>query len=127
MSGIVENISHLSSVPNLRQISEKRVSHTSENAPNASVDELLQELRMHQIELEMQNKALRQSQLVLEESLNRYVSLYEFAPVGYLTLTENGTIAEANLVVADLLGENRSILIKQHFPRFVLPENVIKI
>lgn len=97
--------------------------HTDGATPNVSVEELLQELRVHQIELEIQNEALRQSQLALEESLNRYVSLYEFAPVGYLTLTENGTIAEANLVVAELLGENRSILIKQRFPRFVLPED----
>jgi diguanylate cyclase (GGDEF)-like protein/PAS domain S-box-containing protein len=122
-SGIVENISRLSSAPNLRQIAEKRMSHTDEAALNASVDELLQELRVHQIELEMQNEALRQTQLALEESLNRYVSLYDFAPVGYLTLTENGTIAEANLIGADLLGESRTTFIKQRFPRFIVPED----
>lgn len=93
------------------------------SAENPPVDALLQELRVHQLELEMQNEALRQAQLAVEESLNRYVNLYEFAPVGYLTLTENGTIAEANLISADLLGENRAVLVKQRFPRFIVPED----
>lgn len=97
--------------------------HTDEAELNTSVDEFLQELRVHQIELEMQNEALRQSQLALEESLNRYVSLYELSPVGYLTLTENDMIAEANLISADLLGESRSTFIKQRFPRFIVPED----
>lgn len=78
---------------------------------------------MHQLELEMQNEALRRTQLALEDSLHRYVSLYEFSPVGYLTLGENGTIEEANLISADLLGKNRSTLLKQRFPRFIAPED----
>ena len=119
----MEKKSHLSPVSNLRQAAEERMSLTDESALNTPADSLLQELRVHQVELEMQNEALRQAQLAVEESLNRYVSLYEFAPVGYLTLTEDGTISEANLISADLLGEDRSTLIKQRFPRFIVPED----
>lgn len=134
----MENKSHLTPVTHLRLAAEKRLALTdqavleaeiedksgkSSSAKKPVIEELLQALRVHQIELEMQNEALRQAQLAAEESRDRYVSLYEFAPVGYLTLTETGRIVEANLACADLLGENRSALIKQQFARFIVPED----
>ncbi len=134
----MENKSQLTPVTHLRLAAEKRLalinqaspeventnkSNENNSANKPAVDELLQELRVHQIELEMQNEALRQAQLAAEESRDRYVSLYEFAPVGYLTLTASGRIVEANLACADLLGENRSTLIKQQFARFIVPED----
>lgn len=134
----MENKSHLTPVTHLRLTAEKRLALTdqavleaeiedksgkSSSAKKPVIEELLQALRVHQIELEVQNEALRQAQLAAEESRDRYVSLYEFAPVGYLTLTETGRIVEANLACADLLGENRSALIKQQFARFIVPED----
>ena len=88
-----------------------------------SAEELLHELRVHQIELEMQNETLRQTQLVLEESRDRYMDLYEFAPVGYLTLTNIGLISEINLTCASLLGRDRAKLLNSRFARFVVAED----
>jgi len=85
--------------------------------------DLVHELRVHQIELEMQNQELRRTQAALEASRDRYVDLYEFAPVGYLTLNADGFIAEINLAGATLLGEVRGALIKRRFARFVADES----
>ena len=80
---------------------------------------LLHELQVHQVELEMQNEELRQSRAELEAALTRYTELYDFAPVGYLTLTADGLIAELNLTGAKLLGGERGNLKKRRFASFV--------
>ena len=67
----------------------------------------------------MQNEALREAQCALEESRDRYVDLYEFAPVGYVTLTKDAVIIEGNLTVTTILGVDRRKLIKSRFVKFV--------
>src|SRR5271157_3652571 len=83
----------------------------------------LHELRVHQIELEMQNEELRRVQVELEDSRASYVDLYDFAPVGYCTLSEQGLILKANLTAASLLGVPRSALVGERFTRFIVPED----
>jgi len=118
----------LSKKPNqpdlLRTEAEARLARAplAEIAPR-SAGELLHELRVHQIELEIQNETLRQAQSTLEESRDRYVNLYDFAPVGYLTLTGDGLISEINLTGATLLGEERRKLIRRRFINFVTAED----
>jgi PAS domain S-box-containing protein len=86
-------------------------------------EELLHELQLHQIELETQNETLRQTQLSLEESRDHYINFYDFAPVGYLTLTDKGLISEINLTGAALLGMERNKLLRQRLARFVAAED----
>ncbi len=93
-------------------------------APNADLEqrplaELVQELLVHQIELETQNEQLRQAQDALEESRDRFADLYDFAPIGYLTLTDNGMISQINLTGAKMLGIVRKKLANYRFSRFV--------
>lgn len=85
----------------------------------AAGDHLLYELQVHQVELEMQNESLRQAQVELATSRDRYRDLYDFSPVGYLTLTSMGLIAEANLTFAGWLGALRSGLIGKPFSLFI--------
>jgi PAS domain S-box-containing protein len=88
-----------------------------------SADAALHELKVHQIELEMQNETLREAQVALEESRDRYLDLFEFAPVGYITLNTTGLIEEINLTGAKLLGQDRKNLRHDRFARFVVTED----
>jgi PAS domain S-box-containing protein len=71
---------------------------------------LVHELEVHQIELELQNRALREAQGLLEESRARYAELYDYAPIGHVTLDRSGVIRELNLTCAALLGKERRFL-----------------
>jgi len=88
----------------------------------SDLQKLVHALQVHQIELEMQNKELRQTRSDLETALSRYTELYDFAPVGYLTLTGDGLIARINLTGAALLGVERRKLANKQFLPFVVPE-----
>ena len=65
----------------------------------------------------------RHAQIELERSRDRYVDLYDFAPVGYLTLAADGLIAQLNLTGAGLLADERARLLGQRFSQFVTPED----
>jgi PAS domain S-box-containing protein len=86
-----------------------------------AVRNALHELRVHQIELELQNDELRRTQIELEDSRARYFELYELAPVGYLTVGEKGLVEGANLTASTLLDVPRSTLVKQPWSRFIFP------
>jgi PAS domain S-box-containing protein len=99
----------------LIQESARQISKLSE----ADARKLVRELQLHQLELEMQNEELRRTRLELEATRNRYSILYDFAPVGYLTLDAGGIIREANLTAATLLGIDREELKRKKFSQFL--------
>ena len=98
----------------LRRQAEERLKKSSliHNTPSSAeeLQRMVQELSLHQIELEMQNEELQDSRSEIEREHNRYLNLYDFAPVGYLTLARDGTIREANLTIARMLSVERSKL-----------------
>lgn len=71
------------------------------------MQQLFHEPQVHQVELELQNDELRRVQHELEAARARYFDLYDRAPIGYLTVGENGLILEANQSAASLLGVSR--------------------
>ncbi len=85
---------------------------------DAETRRLLHELQVHQIELEMQNAELQECRNQAETLLDKYVALYDFAPVGYFSLDKKGRILEVNLTGAALLGVVRSRLVSRLLPRF---------
>src|SRR5437867_5223433 len=96
---------------------------TPPGAPARAAEDLHYDLLVHQIELEMQNEELQRAGTALEESRDRYLDLYEFAPIGHLLLGTGGMISEINLTGATLLGEERKKLLHRRFARFVAPED----
>ena len=107
----------------LRRRAEERLkSQSADETTSLSADEthrLLHELQVHQVELEMQNEELLQARDNLETLLDKYTGLYDFAPVGYFTLTRAGNIHSVNLAGAALLSVERSRLIDRRFGDFV--------
>jgi len=111
-------------VTQLQAAAEKQLVNTPEDAnPAHRAEQLVHELYVHQIELEMQNEQLRQSQLDLEASRDYFVDFYDFAPVGYLTLNSDGMIDAINLTGATLLGVERNNLLLHRFASYVVPED----
>ncbi len=88
----------------------------------ADSQRLLHELQVHQVELETQNAELRQARDELEAALENFTDLYDFAPVGYFTLTAAGVINQVNLTGANLVGIERARLVSRSFGMLVRPE-----
>jgi PAS domain S-box-containing protein len=113
-------------VASLRRSAEKQLI-LQDMSPLAKVAPLrmLHELEVHKIELEMQNEMLQEARNEAETELQRYTDLYDFAPVGYLTLKPDGTILQANLTVARLLGIDRSDLLKRRFAHLIAARDIV--
>lgn len=111
----------------LRRRAEERLSEKEASPGPHPGDEdtlkLIHELSVHQIELEMQNEELMRVRSELEENLEKYSDLYDYAPVGYFTLAEDGQVLEVNFTGATLLGKERSFLINRKFCAFLAEQS----
>jgi PAS domain S-box-containing protein len=109
----------------LRDEAEEKLAQSKQPSPGLqgqTAEELIHELQVHQIELETQAEELHRVQVALEISRDKYLDLYDFAPLGYLTLSDKALINEVNLTGATLLGVERSKLISTRFRKFIAPE-----
>lgn len=108
---------------NLRARAERRRLAAAALPGKASpeVERLVQELQVHQIELEMQYEELLGAQADAEASRAQYMDLYDFAPVGYCTLDAGGTLLQLNLQTGLLLGLPRQQLLRRRLALFVAP------
>jgi PAS domain S-box-containing protein len=97
---------------------------TGPTLPEEDSRAVLQQLALHEVELEAQNTELREAYAALDASRARYLELYDRAPVGYCTLDATGRIAELNLTAAALLGEPRDALLNRKFAEVLLPEDL---
>ncbi|HZK98107.1 MAG TPA: hypothetical protein VFC67_28145 [Prolixibacteraceae bacterium] len=96
-----------------------------EDDSDMDVNRLIQELQVHQIELEMQNNELQRTNETAETALRKYTMLYDFAPICFFTLNSEGKIEELNFTGADLLGERRFGLVGSYFKVFVSEDSKV--
>jgi len=109
-----------------RKQAEKKAALCPEHNTCLSLKEtrlMIHELRVHQIELEMQNEELRRVQAELDATRLRYFDLYDLAPVGYVTLHETNMILEANLTATTMLGELRNAMLRYPLTKFILKDD----
>ena len=122
------------SLSDLRALAEKHHQVLQLKRPDysSSPEDILRnihELEVYQIELELQQEELIQSReeqaqlkTELERSLERFTELYDFAPLGYLTLSRDSRILEANLTATKILGINHSQLQGNLLTNLFIPE-----
>ena len=114
---------HIVSADELRRHAEELIDQLSASAADpvsqADVAAIVHELRVHQIELEMQNEELRTAQFELDEQRDKYFELFDLAPVGYVTVSAEGMVVNANLTATRLLGVERQMLVGKPFSAFV--------
>jgi PAS domain S-box-containing protein len=112
-----------------KHLQQKKLSTGSSALSTSSTPEEMQrfihELTVHQIELEMQREELARSRIELEASLDRYTELYDFAPLGYLTIDQSSKILAANLTATNMLGVARSQLLGIPLKLFFVPEDYV--
>ncbi|MFI3136373.1 MAG: response regulator, partial [Methylococcaceae bacterium] len=99
----------------------KKASLTERRQLGQDLKAITLDLGVHQVQLEMQNEALQKSSRALEQSRDRYADLFDFAPIGYLSLTDKGQITKINLTGAKLLGIERQAAINQSIGHFLAP------
>jgi PAS domain S-box-containing protein len=96
--------------------------HQIDSMGKTDLATLAHELSVYQVELEMQNEELRRSRKEAEEGRDRYIDLFDFAPVGFFTLDAHNRIVEVNLAGCQLLNLERTKLVNQPLTRFMAPE-----
>jgi PAS domain-containing protein len=105
----------------LRKKSEEQLTRSQSPSTPDEYDaiKLLHEVEIHKVELLMQNDSLQEARDKAETALSQYANLYDFAPVGYLTLDQSGVISKLNIMAEYLLGVQNQKLLNQSIDSFV--------
>ncbi|WLQ16342.1 PAS domain S-box protein [Hahella aquimaris] len=99
----------------------KSLTPDDEPSGESTLQRLVHELQVHQIELETQNEELRHTQLQLSDARDQYLQLYDMAPVAYVTIDQKGKILDANLKASELLSAGRKALHGSALADFISP------
>ena len=94
------------------------------DVPLNEFNKIIHDLKVYQIELELQNEELRNTQKLLEDSRNNYAQLYNEAPAGYVTLNESAMILQANQTFARMVNRNSSSINNLSFTEFIDDEDI---
>jgi PAS domain S-box-containing protein len=110
----------------LRKRAEEVLSYSNLSEMDVSEDvrRLLSELHVHQVELEMQNDELRQAQLQLAKEREKYVDLYNFAPVAYFSVDQDDVILDMNIAAAELLGQEPRYVLHRPITPYLTPNSL---
>jgi PAS domain-containing protein len=102
-----------------------QVLHDLASSPStaAAAMALLHELQVHQVEVDLQDEELRRSRAELESTLTRQIQLYDFAPMGYVTVDKGTALRELNLTAARMLGCERDQLLGRNLDAFLAPQS----
>src|SRR5262245_2611444 len=106
-----------------REIADELKRLSQRNADDATRLSLLHEVQVYQEELTVQNEALTRAQSALEETRDRFIDLYDFAPNGYMTLDQHGLILRINLTGATFIGKSRHAIEGMPLLGFVAPDS----
>jgi PAS domain S-box-containing protein len=124
-----ERKAHIDNISELRLKAEKLLAENQlkSSDPSSSSDEMIRmahELEVHRIMLEMQQQELCQTSDELEKSLEQFADLYDFAPLGYVTIERSGSILDVNLTAARMLDTERATLLGSQFSDHILAEDI---
>ena len=114
-------------VTRLRRTAEALLENSADAAAAFSENDmqrLVHELQVHHLELALQNCELKRVQAELEDSLSRYTELYDFSPIGYFTISNEGMILMANLAGTGMLGQPRSAILGRKFASFISADSL---
>jgi PAS domain S-box-containing protein len=106
----------------LRESAEKILNENLkqyDDIPVSDFSRIIHDLKVYQIELELQNEELRLAQKQLEDSRNSYAQLYNYAPAGYVTLSNNSLILQANQTFANMVNKDISQILNVSFSQFL--------
>jgi len=111
----------------LREDAERKLSKTTHQKTDVPIEDfnrIIHDLKVYQIELELQNEELRRTQQQLQDSRNQFANLYNYSPVGYVTLNRNSLIIQSNQTFAEMINMEVSELLEVRMSEFLCEDEV---